>query len=90
MRPPICDLCGKRFDPSDAVADGPLGSQPIERPGDAVDECEDADAHGESNVGGRADEAAVVREILHSIRRAGADLVITYHAREALAGGWIR
>jgi porphobilinogen synthase len=38
---------------------------------------------------GWIDEAAVVRENLLAIRRAGADLVITYHAREALAGGWL-
>jgi porphobilinogen synthase len=38
---------------------------------------------------GWIDEARVTSEILHSIARAGADLVITYHAREALAKGWI-
>ena len=38
---------------------------------------------------GWIDEGAVVSEILHSIVRAGADLVITYHAREALEKGWI-
>ena len=38
---------------------------------------------------GWLDEAAVVRENLHAIVRAGADIVITYHAREALAGGWL-
>jgi porphobilinogen synthase len=35
------------------------------------------------------DEAAAVREILHALRRAGADLLITYHAREALQKGWL-
>jgi porphobilinogen synthase len=38
---------------------------------------------------GWLDEAAVVRENLLAIRRAGADLVITYHARAALAGRWL-
>ncbi len=38
---------------------------------------------------GWLDEAAVVRENLHAIVRAGADMVITYHARDALAGGWL-
>jgi porphobilinogen synthase len=37
-----------------------------------------------------ANERLVVREILHSIVRAGADLVITYHAREALEKGWLK
>jgi porphobilinogen synthase len=39
---------------------------------------------------GWVDEAAVVRENLLAMARAGADLVITYHAREALAKGWLR
>ncbi|MFT7486105.1 MAG: porphobilinogen synthase, partial [Candidatus Paceibacteria bacterium] len=34
-------------------------------------------------------EAAVVRENLLAMTRAGADLLITYHAREALQGGWL-
>ena len=38
---------------------------------------------------GWVDEAAMVREILLSMARAGADLIITYHGREALAGGWL-
>lgn len=38
---------------------------------------------------GWLDEAAVVRENLQAMVRAGADLVITYHARAALAGGWL-
>lgn len=38
---------------------------------------------------GWLDEAAVVHENLHAMARAGADLIITYHAREALAGGWL-
>jgi porphobilinogen synthase len=38
---------------------------------------------------GWIDEAAVVRETLVAMRRAGADLIISYHAREALAKGWI-
>jgi porphobilinogen synthase len=38
---------------------------------------------------GWLDEAAVVRENLLAIRRAGADQIITYHARDALGGGWL-
>lgn len=38
---------------------------------------------------GWLDEAAVVRETLTSFARAGADLTITYHAREALREGWL-
>jgi porphobilinogen synthase len=38
---------------------------------------------------GWVDEGRVVREILESIARAGADLIITYHGREALEKGWI-
>jgi len=38
---------------------------------------------------GWVDEAAVVTENLHAFARAGADVLITYHAREALQGGWL-
>ena len=38
---------------------------------------------------GWLDEARIVRENLLAIRRAGADQVITYHARDALKGGWL-
>jgi porphobilinogen synthase len=38
---------------------------------------------------GWLDEAAVVRENLHAMVRAGANVVITYHARAALAGRWL-
>jgi len=38
---------------------------------------------------GWVDERAVVPEILRSMVRAGADLVISYHGREALEHGWI-
>lgn len=38
---------------------------------------------------GLVDEAAVVRENLTAMARAGADWIVTYHAREALAGGWL-
>ncbi len=38
---------------------------------------------------GWIDEGAVVRENLFAMARAGADILITYHAREALAHGWI-
>jgi porphobilinogen synthase len=38
---------------------------------------------------GWIDEAAVVREAWTAMRRAGADLIITYHARQALRERWI-
>ena len=38
---------------------------------------------------GWLDEAAVVRENLQAMVRAGADIVITYHARAALDGRWL-
>lgn len=38
---------------------------------------------------GWVDEAAIVRENLLAMARAGADLLITYHAREALQGAWL-
>ncbi|RMG19248.1 MAG: porphobilinogen synthase [Planctomycetota bacterium] len=38
---------------------------------------------------GLVDEASLVVENLVAMRRAGADLLITYHAREALRAGWI-
>ena len=38
---------------------------------------------------GWLDEAAVVRENLMAMARAGADMIITYHARAALAGKWL-
>ncbi|MFN2369569.1 MAG: porphobilinogen synthase [Candidatus Krumholzibacteriia bacterium] len=38
---------------------------------------------------GLVDEAAIVRENLLAMRRAGSDLIITYHGREALQKGWI-
>lgn len=38
---------------------------------------------------GWLDEAGVVRENLIAMRRAGADQIITYHARDALRGGWL-
>jgi len=38
---------------------------------------------------GLLDERAAVLEVLTSIRRAGAQLVITYHGREALQQGWL-
>jgi porphobilinogen synthase len=37
---------------------------------------------------GWCDEQRTVLEILTSIKRAGADIIITYHAREA--AGWLR
>ena len=39
---------------------------------------------------GWVDEPRVVRENLHAMARAGADAIITYHGREALAQGWLR
>jgi len=38
---------------------------------------------------GWLDEPSVVRENLMAMARAGADVIITYHAREALQGGWL-
>ena len=38
---------------------------------------------------GWMDEAAVVRENLHAMVRAGADILITYHARDVLERGWL-
>ncbi len=38
---------------------------------------------------GWVDEALVVRENLHAIVRAGADIIISYHSRDALRGGWL-
>jgi len=38
---------------------------------------------------GVLEEARAVRETLMAIKRAGADLIISYHALEALAQGWI-
>lgn len=34
-------------------------------------------------------EEAAVKELLTSIKRAGADLIITYHAKEAAEGNWV-
>ncbi|MHC4830216.1 MAG: porphobilinogen synthase [Planctomycetota bacterium] len=39
---------------------------------------------------GLVDLEAVAMENLIAMRRAGADKIITYHAREALANGWLR
>jgi porphobilinogen synthase len=38
---------------------------------------------------GWIDEPAVVVETLRAMRRAGADLVISYHARDAAEKGWV-
>jgi len=38
---------------------------------------------------GWMDEGAVVRENLRAMARAGADIIITYHARDALEHGWL-
>jgi porphobilinogen synthase len=38
---------------------------------------------------GLVDEATMVRENLMAFRRAGSDIIITYHGREALTKGWI-
>ena len=38
---------------------------------------------------GWIDEAAVVRENLLAMRRAGANAIITYHGRAAVEGGWL-
>lgn len=31
----------------------------------------------------------MVREIFHSFKRAGADIIVSYHAREALSRNWL-
>jgi len=36
-----------------------------------------------------ADEAMIVVENLQAMRRAGADVIIIYHARDALARNWL-
>jgi len=41
-------------------------------------------------AGGLVDERSVVLENLTAMHRAGADIIITYHAREALQEGWIQ
>ena len=38
---------------------------------------------------GWVDERRVVLENWHAFRRAGADIIITYHARQALSEGWL-
>lgn len=38
---------------------------------------------------GLVDEEAIVRENLLAMRRAGSDIIITYHGRDALKKGWI-
>jgi porphobilinogen synthase len=38
---------------------------------------------------GQVDEGSIVRENLTAIRRAGADMIITYHARDAVKNGWL-
>jgi len=40
-------------------------------------------------MAGALEEARAVRETLMAIKRAGSDLIISYHALEALAQGWI-
>jgi porphobilinogen synthase len=39
---------------------------------------------------GWIDEAAIVRENLTAMARAGSDLIITYHGRDALKRGWLQ
>lgn len=39
---------------------------------------------------GFVDEAQIVRENMMAMRRAGADIIISYHATDALAGHWLR
>jgi porphobilinogen synthase len=43
-----------------------------------------------SAAAGYCDERAIVLENLLAMRRAGADLIITYHGRDALREGWIK
>ena len=39
---------------------------------------------------GLVDEEAIVKENLLAMRRAGSDIIITYHGRDALKKGWIQ
>ncbi|MBC8425155.1 porphobilinogen synthase [bacterium] len=39
---------------------------------------------------GYCDEQSIVMENLLAMRRAGADLIITYHGRDIMKGGWIK
>ena len=41
-------------------------------------------------INGWIDEEKVVLEALLGIRRAGAKLILTYYAEEALKKGWVR
>jgi porphobilinogen synthase len=38
---------------------------------------------------GFIDERSIVMENLLAMRRAGADLIISYHARDVLSAGWL-
>lgn len=38
---------------------------------------------------GLGDRGRLVHEHLHAVKRAGADILISYHARPALAHGWL-
>ncbi len=38
---------------------------------------------------GLVDEPRIVMENLHAMRRAGADILISYHGRDVLEGGWL-
>jgi porphobilinogen synthase len=42
-----------------------------------------------ASAAGALDGPRAVRETLTAIKRAGADLIITYHALEALEQGWL-
>ncbi len=43
-----------------------------------------------SAAAGYCDEQALVMENLLAMRRAGADLIITYHGRDVLKNGWLK
>jgi porphobilinogen synthase len=38
---------------------------------------------------GLGDRGRLVHEHLHAVKRAGADILISYHSRPALAHGWL-
>ena len=67
-----------------------LGAQEhrLGRGGAAVDADERADGLAAAEKGW-VDERAVVLENWHAFRRAGADIIITYHGRQALASRWL-
>ena len=42
-----------------------------------------------SSTSDEESRASLVREIFHSFKRAGADVIVSYHSRAAVAGKWL-